>query len=215
MKKILYVLICFVFVQCENSQKTIKESNVLSDCLSKEDIVNIDKGVSIFEKLLKDYYKVEGAVDVSTYKKYLSDFSSMKLPRNFFVSKEAVNYLKQIKKVPTFNSIYKLYEEPEYDEVEIPITERVGDKGGEKEELPDFYVFDMKGKLASCIQQKSKDKSLKDYLQTSEKVPDISPAVKAFAMVEVLGNVEKDMDIAILSITFELFYESIQMFNKF
>ncbi len=222
MKKTLYILIFLIFSQYGSAQNEEKDNNknVLFGCLTKKDIDIINEGITIFKEQLKNHYLVETKLDISVYEKYLNDFSRMRLPRDFFSSKEAINYLKQIKRTSTFNVLYKLYEEPKYEEpepggIEIPITKRIEVDEKEKEELPDFYVLDGKEKFVTCLIQKSKDKDLKDYFQTLEEISDLSPTIKASVLAELINQHEEDVDVITLSITFDLFYGSILMFNKF
>lgn len=216
MKKAIYLLICLIFLQCGNTQKVtrVNEVTILSDCLTKQEIEGINEGLSIFKELIKNHFEIEKQIDVATYKSFLDDFSRMTLPRDFFASKEAVSYLKRIKQNSLFEILYKKYEEPNV-EVEIPITTRNGEEEGDKEDVPDFFVLDGKGKFSKCLLKKSNDKDLKDYLKALDELSDLSPTIKASAMSGILDKVEDDMNVAILSITFGLFYGSVLMFNRF
>jgi hypothetical protein len=218
MRRVFCILVSLVFIQCGESPKRteISEMKILSDCFNNKEMVRLNEGLTIFKQQLKSHYKVEEEINIATYKRYLSDFSKMTLPRDFFSSKKAKNYLSKIKETSTFKVLYKKYEEPKYEnELDIPITTQIGEQEKKEEELPDFIVFNGKGKFSKCLLEKSNNKDLKDYLNAIDEFVDLSPTIKASAMSEIIKKAGEDKDIVVLSITFDLFYGSVLMFNSF
>ncbi|MFY0603557.1 MAG: hypothetical protein JXQ93_06375 [Flavobacteriaceae bacterium] len=216
MRKILCLIICLTLMQCGRSKKpnSLGLANVLYDCLTSEDIDILNEGITVFENHLKKAYEGSQDSELEVYKKYLNNLSRMSFDRSFFQSKESIDYLIKLKKTKTFKVLYKLYEEPKYDdEVAVPITSR-DEQIQEKEEFPDFFVLDEGGSFSSCLRKKSTVKDLKDYFETLKKVSDIAPTIKAGAFLEILKKSDKDLEIIKLSIAFDIYYVSMLMFNR-
>ena len=215
MKKTVCLIISLICMQCNTSKKlnTLEQAEVLSDCLNNEDIDLLNEGIRIFEEHLKRYY---GNSQISGYKGYLNSLSTMSFDRSFFQSKESINFLVKLKKSRTFKILYKLYEEPKYDDIEIavPITSREKNVNEEKKKLPNIYVINEKGAFSSCLRKESTVKDLKDYFEDIKDIPDISPIVKAGAFIELFKTLKEDVNIVKLSITFDLYYGSLFMINR-
>lgn len=216
MKKIIYLLICLFLVQCQKSKTLeVKDiADVLLGCMTDNDIELLSEGVTIFEKHLKQVYGENDTINIEVYRKYLESLSTMSFDRSFFQYTEAKGYLIKLKSLEIFKSLYKVYEEPEYDnsEIEVPITSR--DATRKEDKVPDFYVLDQKGDFSSCLRSKATFKSVKDYFNSLYEISDISPTIKADAFLEILKTSNEDLELIKLSIAFDLYFNSILIINK-
>ena len=215
MKQIYYLIVCFTFFMCSNKveKKVSISSNVFSECLTEETINKLDNGVLIFEKHLKEIYGSRAKSSLELYKFFLKDFSKMSLTKDFFKTKKANIFLVDFKKSESFKVLYKLYEESKYEgDLDVVITERKGEKSI-KEEVPVFYVLNENGKFCSCLRRLIKNNDLKDYYEMTKLTNDISPTLKANAMLLMINNIGEDINSLKLSIVFDLYYGSFLMFN--
>ena len=137
----------------------------------------------------------------------------MSLTRDFFQTKKTRFFLVDFKKSESFKVLYKLYEEPKYeDDFDIVITERKGEENIKKE-VPVFYVLDENGNFCSCLRRGIKNNDLKDYYEMKKLTNDISPMLKASTMLLMIDGLGEDINSLKLSIVFDLYYGSFLMFN--
>ena len=180
---------------------------------TKKNVLLLNEGVLYFETHLKEIYGSKAKSSLELYKFFLKDFSKMSLNKDFFKTEKTKIFLVDFKKSELFKELYKLYEEPKYeDDIDIVITERKGEENIKKE-VPVFYVLSENGKFCSCLRRLIKNNDLKDYYEMTELTKDISPTLKANAMLLMIDNVGEDINSLKLSIIFDLYYGSFLMLN--
>ena len=206
---------CLTLLMCSKKveKKASKSSIIFSECLSEETINKLDVGVLVFEEHLKEVYGSGAKTNLELYKLFLNDFSKMSLTRDFFQTKNTKKFLVDFKKSESFKVLYKLYEEPKYeDDFDIAITERKGVENIKKE-VPVFYVLNENEKFCSCLRMAIKNNDLKDYYEMTKLTNDISPMLKASTMLLMIDGLGEDINSLKLSIVFDLYYGSFLMFN--
>jgi hypothetical protein len=216
MRKLIYGLVLLVFVQCDNAKKAsaISYANLVSDCMSNVEVSQLEKGVVVFEKHLGKVYGNKTGNDNELYKKFLASLGGMSFTRDFFLSKPSRKFIGDFKGTKTFKMLYKLYEEPEYDEIEVTVEKRAGGVEKDAQEIPDFYVLHATGKFYTCLEKKVTDKELKSYITSLQEITDIAPTIKASALLRIFDTLSgDDLKAVKLSIVFDLYYGSFLMFS--
>lgn len=198
MKKYFILIFYSCFIQCNTSTHIDYDEELLNE------------GVLVFENHLKVVY---GEMDeIKLYKNFLNDFSDMSFTRKFFTNKTTKNYLSKLIKTNTFKNLYKLYEEPEFEE-EIYVTAPLEEVN--EEELPDFYMFNEQSNFTAGLREKTVNEDFKEYWSMSIIAPDISPTVKSSAILVFIDKLkEEDFKLLKTSIAFDLYFSSMLMFSK-
>ena len=104
MKLIPTIILSALILSGCAQEKSLQYANDLDDCLSAKDVAVLNEAVSMFEAQLTDMY---GASDISnSYRTYLGDIQTMKVPPTFFVNEGMNNMLERMKKTGTFDKIW-------------------------------------------------------------------------------------------------------------
>jgi hypothetical protein len=231
---VVFLLMGLLLVQC-NSQKKVELSyqRLFSNCLEKEEAEIIEKGVAIFNSALRDYFKIQGEISTETYKSYFDAAASWAFSRQFYQNQQAIDYLNSLRQTSSFQKMYTTFEDlkKEYEKVEVDdavevlddleeeiiITPRTDEEEIRKEEISNFYVLDPKSAFVNCLLAKSESKDLRNYIESIQLIGDLSPGVKCFSLIDSIDKIERETDkeIFMALATFDIYFGSIFMFNKF
>jgi hypothetical protein len=103
MKKLTLLIITIIFFNCKTENKSqVDYANSLSNCLTKNEIKLLNKGLELFEK---EILKISEKNNVgNSYKEYVESFKEY--PRKISESKNVNEYLIVLKKSELYNKIW-------------------------------------------------------------------------------------------------------------
>jgi len=202
MKKLTLLIISIIIFSCNSqSQEKTNYADSLGNCLNEKEISLLNRGCDLFEKELLRNYDNENVG--SSYKKFLEGFQTMQIPREIFENKETTEFLRSLKKSDLFQKIWKKYED-ENDEI-IAISKPTEKEVIKKEK--DYFQINEKGIYFNCLEEKSKNLKLKNFLKNLKDTPEISPGISASVLTNQLNEKEFDSGIVRLIIAINFYYE--------
>ncbi|WP_299437331.1 hypothetical protein [uncultured Aquimarina sp.] len=188
MKTTIIISIILVSILCSCYNK--KQNTIQCGTISNQKIIN--KAFVSFENDLFAYYKLENDT-IGTYKKFLSEISSMSIDLKTIASNKSRNITgKILENASTDNSLwisyYDYYRQPiENNKEEIPTSQILENLDIETEEEKkiriqqenNMLVLNYKGPLIQCLKNNSKNNDLTKIIEKLEWIGPINPKIIA------------------------------------
>lgn len=191
MKKLLFGLILISFINCKSQSVNL---NGLNDCLEKNDISIMEKGLMEFESLLNEKY---GGTDIEeNYIKFLSGFIGNDISPDFFLHPRLKSIMTEIKRI----EIWQMSEESDEEmETEIRLD------GSKPEKISGIWT--LTNEFQNCLIKKVSNEGIKNFLALRTKVANVSMGLTTKYIYD--GINEKDLRDKMnrLAIAYGVYYE--------
>ncbi|WP_299537407.1 hypothetical protein [Ulvibacterium sp.] len=191
MKKLLFGLVFMSLVNCDSQNTSLNE---LKNCLNKEDISVLEKGLIDFESGLAEKY--EGLGREEGYIQFLTEFISNQIPPSFFINPKSKKIRTEIKEI----GIWQLSEQSnEGMETEIRLDG--------SEPVKNTGILTLENRFQNCLVTKVSNDGIKNFFALRDEVPNLSWGLTATYIID--GINEKDLKDKMnrFAIAYAIYYE--------
>ncbi len=209
MMKLYYIFLILISVNC-NSQTTNEFNPNLDDCMSKQDLIELEKAVKYFEKQLIKMYNPKNINEA--YFSHLEDFYNGNFDEerfNFFMDKGALGILENLKNSKTFDKIWI--------SLSTAVSELKDENGEPILNDPDnkkVIIINKYGDYQKCVKAATRNSAIIDYINFEINNPGFSIHLSARNLHQRLRAKDFDNDLIKLVITLGFYYEYIFWTNK-
>tara|TARA_B100000809_G_C15098332_1_gene515890 strand:- start:267 stop:932 length:666 start_codon:yes stop_codon:yes gene_type:complete len=219
MKLNLRILILSIGIlhSCKSEPK-INFAEGFQDCLTVEDIIQLNKATAQFERKLNDTYGSEN--NNAKYLRYLKDFSVVNLNPKFMIDAKSKDILNDLKASGTFDKVWiSIWELSTYKErnTESLIIEFEPKKTTTNIDIPrvDYIGIHPTGDFRKCLLlDNTIHNSLKDVIELQIKGPSLSYSLTSTSVANSMTAKDLDNNLNKVVIAMIFYYEMVHFTNQ-
>ncbi|WP_040279800.1 hypothetical protein [Psychroserpens damuponensis] len=207
-----------VLSSCQpESRSTINFAEALEDCLSKEDINQLNKATAQFEKKLIETYGSKNSN--KNYLLYLEDLGSLDLNPNFITDSNSKKALNDLKKSGTFNKIWMSLkdlksfnsQDSESDAIKFDFEETKS-----KPIIPkiDIITINQEADYCKCLLNNEIHESLNQVLETQSDVAGLSLGLTSKTVANSMTPKDLDNQLHKVVIATLFYYPMVHLANQ-
>ncbi|MEO1514705.1 MAG: hypothetical protein AAFV95_06825 [Bacteroidota bacterium] len=174
------------FVLMLFSGLTIAQNDMAPLCPSSDPIQELVQG---FEDNLKGQYQLMAEPTDADYRRYVEDLRNMSLPRSFFTAPQRVKSCQLLQQQSIFFMLWE--RQSKIKENANPHTNPAIIESPSSFDTPqigqqrDDWVVNPRSIFFQCLVSETKHSDLKALLREYQSVPDISPGLMAYALLDI------------------------------